>query len=244
MSRFVHHEQCPKCALRGGDRRGNNLGVWADGARYCFSCGYQVRPTYRSTQLNNLIGETDDKAKAVLPSDFSREIPGEAWQWLLQYNIPMSYWKTYCGYSEKDKRLIFTVGTPTKFSIGRAINPTMGASKWKVYGDKSSYVEVINEQIPEQVVLVEDLISAHKVGLAGFTAIPLFGTSIGDIHIKKLQALGRPVSLWLDQDQYSLLAKKIGRLQSLVGASVRHITTRLDPKCLSTQQIKEELRYD
>lgn len=241
MNKFLHHEQCPKCAVRGSDRRGNNLGVWSDGARYCFACGFQVRPTYRSTQLNNLIGEKDDKAKAVLPSDFSREIPGEAWQWLLQYNIPMSHWKTYCGYSEKDKRLIFTVGSPTRFSIGRAINPTVGASKWKVYGDKSSYVEVVNEQVSGQVVLVEDLISAHKIGLAGFTAIPLFGTSIGDIHIKKLQALKRPVTLWLDRDQYTYLNKKMGRLQALLEAPVGYASTRLDPKCLSITDIQKEL---
>jgi len=240
MSKFLHHEQCPRCAANGSDRRGNNLGVWADGACYCFSCGYRVGATYRQLKLLNE-ENVNDKEKAVLPRDFSRDIPAEYWQWLLQYSIPYSYWQTYCGYSEKDKRLVFTVGNPTMFSIGRSLDKSVGTSKWKVYGDKSSYVEVINDKISGQVVLVEDLISAHKIGLAGFTAIPLFGTSIGDIHIKKLQALKRPVSLWLDADQYSLLARKIGRLQSLVGASVRHITTRLDPKGYSSIEIKEIL---
>jgi len=240
VSKFVRHEQCPKCASLGSDRRGNNLGVWADGSSYCFSCGYTLPPTYRKLKL--LTEEiTDDKEKAVLPSDFSREIPAAGWQWLLQYGIPMSHWKTYCGYSEKDKRLVFTVGQPTRFSIGRAIGEHMGGSKWKVYGDKSSYVEVVGEQLPSPIVLVEDLISAHKVALAGFTSIPLFGTTIGDNVIKKLQALKRPVTLWLDADQYAHLGKKMGRLQALLGVPVGYVRTVKDPKAYNSKLIGEFL---
>ncbi len=113
----------------------------------------------------------------------------------------------------------------------------MGASKWKVYGDKSCYVEVISEQIPKEIVLVEDLISAHKVGQVR-SAIPLFGTTISDLVLKKLVQLNRPVSLWLDDDQYSLLSRKIGRLQSFLGASVRHIRTDKDPKSYSPKEIE------
>jgi len=43
------------------------------------------------------------------------------WKWLLQYGLPLSYWQKHCGYSEKENRLVFTVGTPTRFSIGRLL---------------------------------------------------------------------------------------------------------------------------
>jgi hypothetical protein len=244
MSKFLRHEQCPKCAKRGADRRGNNLGVWDDGGAYCFSCGYRRSPTFKSSiegQLKFLTKEQpNDKEKAVLPTDFSREVPAEGWKWLLQYGIPMSYWKAHCGFTEKENRLVFTIGTPTKFSIGRALS--VGVSKWKVYGDKTSHVEVVGEQLPGEIILVEDLISAHKVALAGYTSIPLFGTTIHDGVVKKLQALKRPVRLWLDSDQYSLLSKKIGRLHSLLGVSVGHMYTYKDPKEYSVQEIKEILR--
>ena len=238
MSKFTHHEQCPKCAANGSDRRGNNLGCWADGSRYCFSCGYHVPASYRATRL--IKEETHDDTKALLPSDFTREIPAEAWKWLLQYKLPYTYWQSHCGYSPKEERLVFTVGSPTKFSIGRYVGQSMGKSKWKVYGDKSSYVEVVSQELLGEIVLVEDVISAHKVGQVT-RSIPLFGTTIGDSTIKKLQQLKSPVALWLDADQYTHLPKKIGRLQSLLGVSVRHISTKLDPKGYSTEEIKRIL---
>ena len=237
MSKFLSLEQCPRCAERGKDRHGDNLGVYSDGGKHCFSCGFHVNPSFR---LKHLIERPiNDNEKAVLPSDFQRSIPTEGWKWLLQYGIPMSYWKAHCGYSEKEGRLIFTIGNPTRFSIGRAI--AVDKRKWKVYGDKSCYVEVVSEQLSDQVVLVEDVISAHKVGTIT-SAIPLFGTSIHDNVVKKLQELNRPVALWLDADQYTLLPKKLGRLQALLGVSVRHITTRKDPKGYSTYEIKEILK--
>lgn len=236
MARCTHHEQCPRCAERGADRRGDNLGIWADGSGYCFSCGYYRPPTYR---LKLLIKERpNEEQKIVLPSDFQREVPAEGWKWLLQYGLSYTYWQPHTGYSERENRLIFTVGQPTRFSIGRSLG--VGSSKWKIYGDKSSYIEVISEQLSKEVVLVEDLISAHKVGQVT-SCIPLFGTAISDGAIKKLVQLNRPVSLWLDNDQYGLLSKKIGRLQSFLGVPVRYIRTDKDPKGYSVNEIKEIL---
>lgn len=237
MARCTHHEQCPKCAERGADRRGDNLGIWADGSGYCFSCGYYRPPSYRLKLLNK---ETvNDTEKAVLPSDFQREVPAEGWKWLLQYGLPYSYWQPHCGYSEKENRLILTVGNPTRFSIGRHLG--VGGSKWKVYGDKSCWVEVVSEPLSNEVVLVEDIISSHKVGQVT-TSIPLFGTTIGDLVLRKLITLGRPVALWLDNDQYGNLARRLGRLQTFTGKPVRYIRTDKDPKSYTIPEIKEILQ--
>ena len=236
MTKFVRHEQCPRCAERGADRRGNNLGVWSDGGAHCFSCGYHRSASFR---LKHLIQEEkNDYEKTVLPSDYAKEVPSTAWRWLLQYGLPYSYWQAYCGYSEKEGRLIFPVGTPTQFSIGRSF--TVGASKWKIYGDKSSYVEVLSKQLSEKAILVEDLISAHKVAQVA-TCIPLFGTSIHDNVMRVLKDLNRPVTLWLDDDQYSLLPKKVNRLQSLLGLSAGYIHTAKDPKEYNIAEITERL---
>ena len=236
MSRFLRHEQCPRCAARGADRRGNNLGTYSDGSKFCFSCGYREQPTFKATfQARMNEGKYDGK-KTVLPSDFQREVPAECWKWLLKYGLSYSYWQAYCGYSQKDNRLIFPIGNPARFACGRGFNVV--ESKWKVYGDKSSFVEVVGEQLSGEIILVEDIVSAHKVAQVA-TSIPLFGTSINDNVVKKLLQLNRPVGLWLDNDQYGLLARKIGRLQALLGVPVRHIRTDKDPKEYSTLEIKE-----
>ena len=38
----MKREQCPKCASIGKDRSQDNLAVYPDGSKYCFSCGYFV----------------------------------------------------------------------------------------------------------------------------------------------------------------------------------------------------------
>lgn len=238
MSKCIRHERCPRCAGMGRDRNGNNLGVYSDGGTYCFSCGYRSAPTLRARLTQEFV--KDDKAKTVLPSDFSREVPTAGWKWLLQYGLSYSYWKAHCGYSEKENRLIFPIGSPTRFAAGRNLDP-MGASKWKIYGDKSSYVEVLGEQLSREVVLVEDIVSAHKVASNGTLCIPLFGTAIGDLVLKRLITLGKPVALWLDSDQYIHLPKKLARIQTLTGLKARSITTKLDPKECSSVLIKQML---
>lgn len=246
MSRCIRHEQCPRCSGMGRDRSGDNLGVYGDGSTHCFSCGFRTGPTLRAKLERALTGAVDHEGinhvetKALLPSDAQTDVPATAWRWLLQYGLPYSYWQGRCCYSEKEGRLIFPIGKPTRFALGRKLEP-VGTSKWKVYGDKSSYVEVIGQQLSTEVVLVEDLISAHKVAQVA-TAVPLFGTSVSDRVLKVLIDLGKPVALWLDNDQYSLLSKKIGRLQALTGLSVRHINTRKDPKAYSLDEIKEILK--
>ena len=236
MSRFTGFEKCPKCAEQGRDRSGDNLGGYSDGSGHCFSCGFHRWPKF---QLNFLTKERqDDSEKAVLPSDFTREVPAEGWKWLIQYGLPYSYWKPFTGFTPKENRLILTFGEPIRFSIGRAL--TMGDRKWKLYGDGHRYVETLGRELSKEVVLVEDLISAHKISHIA-SALCLFGTNIHDEAIKELKALKRPVTLWLDDDQYTLLPKKINRLQSLLDYPVRYIRTDKDPKAYSLSEIKEIL---
>lgn len=40
-SNLVGREPCPKCRAEGHDAKGDNLGVFDDGHKYCFKCGYQ-----------------------------------------------------------------------------------------------------------------------------------------------------------------------------------------------------------
>lgn len=237
MPRFLNFEGCPKCSSQGRDRRQDNLGVYSDGGAHCFSCGYHRPPKFKFIQQQKEV--KDDREKAVLPSDFTREVPAECWQWLLQYGLPISYWRSITGYSPKYNRLVLTFGNPIRFSIGRAFNK--GDTKWRFWGDGHKYVETLGSDLTKAVVLVEDLISAHKVAQVT-SCICLFGTNIHDEVIKELIKLKRPVKLWLDNDQYSLLSKKIGRLQTLVSWPVTYVNTEKDPKEYTIEEIKEILK--
>jgi DNA primase len=93
-----------------------------------------------------------------------------------------------------------------------------------------------------QTILVEDWLSANKVGQIT-EALPLFGTEIHPAHLYYLSDKSdRPIVLWLDKDQEGRSFKKAARLELLTGRPVKIITTTKDPKALSLDEIKEVLK--
>ena len=233
----MNTEPCPKCRALGNDTRGDNLVLYKDGGKHCFACKYHVFPKSYKTITDNTINNVP---KSLLPFDFTREVPSSALPWLLQYGLPYSYWSSMLGYSPSSERLVFQVGEPISFSIGRYVGTSYpGSKKWYVWGDCHKHVERIGNGAT--VVLVEDLISAHKVASAGYLAIPLFGTHVHNPVIYFLLTTNKPVVLWLDKDQGFNVRKQALRLSSLVPQTVNIITTDKDPKCLSITTIQELL---
>ncbi len=252
MSRFLRYEACPRCRSVGRDNRGDNLGVYGDGSSHCFSCGYHKFPNHTTFLAKHV---TQNVAKDLLPFDFTREVPTRALTWLLQYGMPYSYWQESIGYSPRDERLVFCVGQPMAFSIGRYVGDDKESGKqprkWHVWGNAHQHCEVVSRNSHsaqgsdtdrDNVVLVEDLISAHKIAYSGAAeAIPLFGTRVfGDV-IHYLSTVDKTIYLWLDKDQEAHTKKSAMRLQMLTGNPVHIIHTDKDPKWLSSEQIKKEL---
>jgi hypothetical protein len=236
MAKFIRFERCPKCEEKGLDRAGDNLAMYNDASGHCFSCGYHIHP--RRLPISR-IEDHGTEDKALLPGDYSRQIPTAAWKWLLQYQLSHSYWRPFVGYSQAHERLVFTYGTPVKFSIGRYLGEkSPGKPKWRLWGDGHGYVEVLGKEHKGPVVVVEDIISNHKVSQV-VPSICLFGTNIHTAAIEALKASKRPVVLWLDGDQYPHLPKKIGRLQTLLSHPVRYIITDRDPKEHTLDEIRE-----
>jgi hypothetical protein len=256
VSKFSHYEQCPRCLEKGKDSRGDNLGVYGDGSKHCYACGYHIFPKHHIPKEVN-----EHENKAVLPADFTREVPGEAWKWLLQWGLSFRYWKEQgVGWSEKDRRLVFTVGS--EFSIGRFI-PRPGEPlaipkqdeqrqlnvidrraprKWFVWGDCHKIPHVYGDyQTSERVVLVEDIISAHKVAGAGYTGIPLFGVNVFPSIINTLRHIKLPVTYWLDKDQEHTMRDKANNLALLTGLPVSFRVSVSDPKALSFEKIRSIL---
>ena len=158
MAKFLHYQQCPKCLERGRDTRGDNCATYSDGGMHCFSCGFHVFPKHYIRQRN----QEEKINAAVLPTDFTREVPSLALLWLLQYGLPFSYWRPFIGWSEKDSRLVFTVGQGPDFSVGRYIPRANDRPqrKWFVWGESHRHPHIIGDYSnSQQIVLVEDLIS-------------------------------------------------------------------------------------
>jgi hypothetical protein len=188
----------------------------------------------------------------LLPFDFTREVPTTALRWLLQWGLPWSYWKDSIGYSPAEERLVFTIGTPLAFSIGRYVGePNKSKRKWYVWGDCHRHAEIVGASSSagtsadprNYVVLVEDLISAHKVAAAGFTSLPLFGTNIHKPALYFLMQEQRPIMLWLDKDQQGKVNGKAVNLGMLTGQPVKIVISDNDPKSYSIATLKEILNY-
>lgn len=88
--------------------------------------------------------------------------------------------------------------------------------------------------------MVEDLISAHKVGQVT-TCIPLFGTQVHAPVMYYLMNTNKPIKIWLDKDQEYNVRHTALRLQGILNRQVDVITTTLDPKLLELDTIKEVL---
>ena len=227
--------------MKGKDSRGDNLVGYSDGGAHCFSCGHHVFPSsYNLFRQKEAIEHVDTR---VFPADFTRVVDPEGWKWLLQYGLSYSYWKDKVGYSPKSNRLVFPVpGTNPVFSIGRLLHePTKKDRKWYVWGDCHTHAELVGSG-RSCTVLVEDIVSAHKVGQLCET-IPLFGT---EVHPAVLYALrdggSRPVVMWLDKDQEGAVAKKATRINLLTGRPVYLVHTHKDPKALALGEIEDVLR--
>jgi hypothetical protein len=232
----VTHEPCPECRRLGRDRRGDNFGRYPDGSGHCWACGHHEHP---KGVLRKAVFHVDAN-EGVLPRDFTREVPAKGWKWLLQFGLPYSYWKAYTGYSPAMDRLVITHGEPVATAVGRYLGDEEGQAKWRQWGDKAKSAHVLGLTDSKEIVVVEDIVSAHKVAQVCPT-LPLFGTSLYPKAISTLRALKRPVALWLDEDVWGYLPGKINRLQAFLDVPVRFIRTRKDPKGYSLDEVKEIL---
>lgn len=253
---------CPRCRDRGADRAGDNAVAFPNGHWHCFACQWHEAP--KAFERFKHANESVRTEKSLnLPNDLTRAIPVAALKWLLQYGLPYSHWQDTILWSETDSRLIFKVGTPTEFYQGRHIstdgdlrrseglvvhNPRSEGGtikeprKWYCYGNAHKTAHLYGTpETSECIVLVEDIISAHKVSQVNAT-IPLFGTNIFDSVIQVCRLYKKPIKLWLDKDQNGNILKKCNRLNMFTGLPVNYLFTSEDPKAISLNDIKEILR--
>lgn len=242
MANFVKHEPCPSCGSR------DNLGRYSDGSAFCFGCHYYERPN-----VSPFVGERDGSDTEVSGrhadnafsqyQESSRSIPERGTVWLAKYDIRAEEaLRAGFRWSDSWEQLLMPF-FDTEGNIccvqAKNFNPKR-ASKAKYYniGDKSASVTMYGNT--DTVILVEDCISALKIGRLE-TGYPLLGTSVSRQHIKRLSERFRRLLVWLDADKYRE-ARDIESTAKLLGMETKTIYTEHDPKTYDMEQLKEILK--
>lgn len=236
MSIFVQHKPCPKCGSR------DNLAVYTD-HEYCFGCGYVLFYNYHERRLNNV---KEQAQKIVsLPEDVAPYLPAEADTWLKKYGLTQrELIDNRVVWSESRKLLIFPYFGDRNFLWGwqgRYFGTDEKHPKWTGKGNFKEQIKVWNPLTrpkDSSIILVEDIISTIKLSRI-YNSSCLFGSSINYNKYINIYNTNKPKELiiWLDKDKRKESYIYSYKLNN-IGVKSRVISTELDPKCYSTEELR------
>lgn len=241
MDEFSHHEPCPNCGSR------DNLGVWQDGHKFCFGCGYHVSAFKEMSRddIRHHIKHVENKEKknrvVVLPSDFTTAIPSEPKEWLTKYGVTDAEIKTLqIGWSNDNSAIVLPAfdiyGNLLVFQF--RYFPARHPKYW-TFGNPTEILFGLGTPVGGRLCVVEDYISAIRVGRY-VECSPLWGSNLSLIQIKRISDHWERLILWLDYDKTGHALKlKMKALPYFKSVSI--ISTKEDPKELSDAQIAEQL---
>lgn len=230
MTNFLTHEPCPKCKSR------DNVGVYSDGHKWCFGCGW-YQPATRTIKNARSDGSSISPITTSSVPNFV-QLPLNCIQYLKQYDLTNEEIQQNFKYDPERELLVY--GFPGGYS-GRYMRS--GQKPRYFFSGQKAYKHLLvgsGERPVEPLVIVEDIVSAIKVGRSA-TALPLFGSSI---PLEDLRTVSEPFSrvrIWLDSDKHRQSLQMASRLALVTGKDVRTIYTRLDPKCQNDARIRELL---
>lgn len=243
MANFTQHRECPQCRSDGNDRAGNNLGVYSDGSAYCFKCGYYV-PADLSHRMRkgDPTGHLEVKKQLCLPEDSDSTLPRLVRDYLDKFGLTQQdIQQNTILWSERWQRVIFPYFDSTGLLgwQGRYLGLDKTKPKWYSQGDLKSILHIVGNQKSNTCVIVEDVISAIKVGhLQTVAASPLFGSHLSATRILQLKHLYDTLLIWLDPDM-RVKSSKFAQQVLQLGLNCRTIYSEVDPKECSDMEVKE-----
>lgn len=218
---------------------------------YCFRCDlkeFEGKGMQSIAELNRIKALNETAAtvsiKIELPIDFTSEIPLLGRLWLYNAGLTPSDWKQYnIGYSPKMERVVLPVYAYRElvWCQYRAIHKGQKPKYLQPSTGKESIVFRGGDQQDKQerVVVVEDILSAMKVG----KIIPtrsLLGTKITTQQAVILSDAAR-VTVWLDPDKAGRDGSRTIKKTLCLLTEVDSVVTDTDPKDLSLTEIKKVL---
>lgn len=247
-SHVIGKEQCPECARLGKDNSSDNLAIYSDGHKWCYSCGYYegVSPLVKFKHVEK---EVEKKDPLTLPSDCDIVYPERALDWIKQYELnKVDLLNNNVMWSDSMQRLIFPVyGDDWLIAyqgryFGAGNMAIAKIPKWYGKGNLKDTFNILGKG--DELILTEDVVSAIKVAKCGVMALPLYGCVVGTIRFKRLLTiLGTAVKVrvWLDPDKRSDAVRE-AKLGRCVGLNCGTIFSERDPKEHTFSEIKEILK--
>jgi hypothetical protein len=194
-------------------------------------------------------------SEIALPRDFTPVIPPPGLAWLYKYGITDGEILQYrFGYSPYLRRLVMPVFDRVDalifwqgriLDVGQPKYINVRSSGRDVYFQSRSKpcvsaVGSMESRRDSRVCLVEDILSGVKVGRVCNT-IALLGSYIPDSLIRNLISYGE-IIIYLDEDKLASALKYQRRIALLTGGKkVRVVSTKLDPKEQSMEEIRNVL---
>lgn len=252
----LRREQCPECAKRGADRRKDNLAIYPDGHKYCYSCGY-----HESAEVTARLLQLPVKPKTTsldFPDDYTRAIPHHVLTWLSKYGIlQREVLHHRIGWSDSRKLLIFPVydeshnllmwqgrnfgiierpinnqDTPTPAQIEKGVITEAAKPKYITKGNPSDIMHIIKpdnnlSNFADHLIVTEGVLDAIKVGRV-CPSMPLWGSKMPLESIRRATRLFSQLGIWLDSDKRVEAVKTALRASQYMPSYV--IASRQDPK--------------
>ena len=246
----IRHKYCPLCERRTTgfvvipDRKGYLL--------YCHSCKgkkWIPRGGFSPTGVKTLLSTPKKKifADINMPSDTVDTLPATARVWLYQYGLDDKLIKDLgFKYSEKYHRLIMPCydGDLLVHWQGRYLGDARKdrTPKYITRTKRGCFHWVYNPTESDRAILVEDMLSAIQVGLAGYAGVCLFGSYLKDSTIDIIASKYKKLTVWLDPDKRKEATKYTKRFSALGYNFNAVLTAKKDPKEYTKAEIKKYLR--
>ncbi len=244
MSHVVGKGRCPNCAKTGKDRRGDNLAIYSDGHEYCFSCGYYKSGTITQRIKSKLQPEKVESIDIALPEDVIACTYGPGYTWLRQFDITINeILKHRILWYPSQQWVIFPFYDHASIVAWQARN--FNPEKKYRYYTKSKVNDILwtmGSSSTGDVVLVEDIVSAIKVG-RHTKAMPLLGSVISTNLLLRCKYIANSLTIWLDPDKHSEMVAFSKKAQ-MFGWKVRTILSDKDPKEYSDAEIIQRIAPD
>jgi DNA primase len=180
------------------------------------------------------------KRDVDLPEDFEHVIPLKGLAWLYSKGITVEQIRHYnFGYSQFYDRVIMPVYENDKliFWEGRYLAvPDKDHPKYmKVGQNRVDIYFKVEGHNKETIVLVEDILSAVRVGELVDTWAMLYAFIPDDV-VFELAKHYKEILIWLDPDKMNKMIGWVSRYRSF-GINVRIVPTNKDPKDYTREQI-------
>ena len=223
----------------------------------CYRCddsafeAFGVRSISEVMEARDAVNRIDIRTTRI-PDGSTRlddaEVPSEAQLWVLRAGITPTEASTVYGFRwNKETRRVFIPVNPDAV-LARAVFKD-DKPKYKLFGKLSQTAYTVQGKDP--LVIVEDVLSAIKVGKAGYKAAAILGTSVSPTILAPLAMRQRDIVIWLDPDKAGMVGRgHIKKALAVYPAKVRfaRTTDARDPKYVSQADIRtvieETMKHD